>query len=340
MKILILGGTRFVGRHIVDALLERGHDVTLFNRGKSNRAVFPDLQQVHGDRATDLPLLGERAWDSVVDTSGYLPRDVDASAGFFADRVSHYLFVSSISAYAHPSATDEDAPLAKMPEGVAATEVTTETYGALKVLCEAHVRNAFGRRAAIVRPGVVAGPHDPTDRFTYWPVRIDAGGTAVAPDGPDHPIQYIDARDLAQFVAALIEERDSGTYNAVTEPGSHTFGDLIDACRRASASSVEVQWIDEATLQRANVQPWTELPLWIPRNTEDFTHLRVPNARACARGLHTRPLTETVRDTLAWARAAGKRLDALANGLSPAREREICDLSRSPAPGEPRPGGL
>jgi 2'-hydroxyisoflavone reductase len=325
--VLILGGTRFVGRHIVDALLQRGHDVVLFNRGKSNRSAFADLEQIHGDRTTDLPKLGERTWDAVVDTSGYFPRDVETSARYFSDRASYYLFVSSISAYdfaaASPDAVDEDAPLAKMPEGADATEVTPETYGALKALCEAIVRDAFGERAAIVRPGVVAGPHDPTDRFTYWPVRIDAGGTALAPDGPEHPIQYIDARDLAQFAAALIENRRSGTYNAVTQHSSRTFGELIEACRRASASPAGVRWIDEATLQNAGVEPWTELPLWIPRDTEDFTHLRVSNERAAACGLQTRPIAETVRDTLAWARAAHKRLDDLENGLSPSRERDL-----------------
>lgn len=330
MRVLVLGGTRFVGRHIVDALLERGHDVTLFNRGKSDPNAFANLEQIHGDRATDLQQLGDRTWDALVDTSGYLPRDVEYAASFFAGRTRHYVFISSISAYdfakANPESMDEDAPLAELPEGANTTEVTPETYGPLKAGCEHAVRNTFAERAAIVRPGVVAGPHDPTDRFTYWPVRIDAGGIALAPDGPEHPIQYIDGRDLAQFVAVLIENRDGGTYNAVTQPGTRTFGDLIDACRRASSSPAEVRWVDEATLLEANVEPWSDLPLWIPRDTEDFTHVRVSNARAAARGLRTRPVAETVRDTLAWAHAARKSVENLENGLPASRELEICDL--------------
>lgn len=334
MKVLVLGGTRFVGRHIVDALLERGHDVTLFNRGKSDPNAFASLEQVHGDRATDLQQLGDRTWDAVVDTSGYLPRDVEYAASFFAGRTRHYVFISSISAYdfakADPESMDEDTPLAKLPEGANAAEVTPETYGPLKALCETAVRATFADRAAIVRPGVVAGPHDPTDRFTYWPVRIDAGGIVLAPDGPEHPIQYIDGRDLAQFVAVLVESRDGGTYNVVTQPSTRTFGELIDACRRASSSRAEVRWVDEGTLLKANVEPWSDLPLWIPRDTEDFTHLRVSNARAIARGLQTRPIAETVRDTLAWARAAHKRIDSLENGLSPSRERDLLGATRVP----------
>lgn len=340
MNVLVLGGTRFVGRHIVDALVDRGHRVTLFNRGRSDPDAFANLEQIRGDRSTDLPLLGERTWEAVIDTSGYLPRDVETSARYFVERTAQYLFVSSISAYAHPDAMHEDAPLAQLPEGADTSKVVPETYGALKALCEAAARSAFGERAAIVRPGVVAGPYDPTDRFTYWPVRIDAGGTALAPDAPEHPIQYIDARDLAQFVALLVENGDGGTYNVVTQPGTHTFGELIDACRRACASPAAVRWIDEAALLHENVEPWSELPLWIPRDSENFPCLRASCERAAARGLTTRPLAQTVRDTLAWARGADRRLGGLEAGLTPERERGICDFCDSQAAEPARPGGL
>ena len=326
MNVLIIGGTRFVGRHIVDVLLERGHRVTLFNRGISNASAFDGVEQIHGDRARDLHRLDGRTWDAVVDACGYTPDVVEQSARYFAERTGRYVFISTISVYDFNAANariDEDSALAVLPGGADRATVTPESYGPLKVLCEAVVRSTYRQRASIVRPGLVAGPHDPTDRFTYWPVRVDAGGTVLAPESPQHPVQYIDARDLARFTVRVLDSDDSGTYNAVTPPGAVTFGELLDACRRAAASDARVQWVDGGFLQAHDVQPWADLPMWIPAGPEFAGHLSVSAARALVRGLEPRSVADTARDTLAWARAAGKRAGALKAGLSPEREAQL-----------------
>lgn len=327
MNVLIIGGTRFVGRHIVDVLLERGHRVTLFNRGITNASAFAGVEQVHGDRAGDLHLLDGRTWDAVVDACGYTPDAVEHSARYFADRTARYVFISTISVYDFNAAdvgrVDEDSPLSVLPAGADRSSVTPESYGPLKVLCEALVRSTYRQRACIVRPGLVAGPHDPTDRFTYWPVRVDAGGTVLVPEKPKHPVQYIDARDLALFTVRLIEAGDGGTYNAVTPAGAVTFGELFDACRGGAASAAQAQWVDGGFLQTHGVEPWSDLPLWIPAGSEFAGHLHVSSARALVRGLEPRPVAQTVRDTLAWARVSGKSAGALKAGLSLEREAEL-----------------
>jgi 2'-hydroxyisoflavone reductase len=326
MNVLIIGGTRFVGRHIVDALIERGHRVTLFNRGVSNASAFEDVEQVHGDRARDLHLLDGRTWDVVVDACGYTPDVVEQSARYFAERTARYIFISTISVYDFNAATariDEDSKLAVLPAGADRSTVTPESYGPLKVLCEEVVRSTYRHRASIVRPGLVAGPHDPTDRFTYWPVRMEAGGTVLAPESAEHPVQYIDARDLAHFTVRLLESADSGTYNAVTPPGAVTFGELLEACGRAAASGVRIQWVNGGFLEAHGVQPWADLPMWIPAGSQFAAHLSVSGARALVRGLQPRSVAETVRDTLAWAKLTGRRMGELKAGLSPAREAEL-----------------
>jgi 2'-hydroxyisoflavone reductase len=333
MSVLILGGTRFVGRHIADALIARGYCVTLFNRGHSNPPVHADLEQIRGDRTTDLHRIGDRKWDAVIDTSGYTPDVVERSTRYFADRTHRYLFISTISVYdeAQTDGPDEDARLHVLPRDADPTEFNVEYYGALKALCEAVVRSTFRHRASIVRPGLVAGPYDPTDRFTYWPVRVDAGGEILAPPSAAEPIQYIDVRDLAEFCAHLLKCDDGGTYNCVTPAHALTFGDLFDACARVSSSAPEYVWADAEFLQQHEVNPWSDFPLWIPA-TAVHRHIQYANAnRALVRGLQIRPLLETVRDTLVWARATGKRLGALSNGLTPEREaqllREFADKS-------------
>lgn len=324
MNVLLLGGTRFVGRHIADALAARGHEVTLFNRG-SDPSVHAELEQVHGDRARDLQRLDGRSWDAVVDTSGYTPDVVGTSARYFAERARRYVFVSTISVYDHErtSGPDEDSPLMQFPQGADPSQYSDERYGALKVLCETQVNDIFGDRAAIVRPGLVAGPFDPTDRFTYWPVRFDEGGDVLAPAAAAR-VQYIDARDLAAFVAGLAEGAAAGTYNCVTPRGSLTFADLFDAClAQASAEDANVVAMPDEFFATHNVRPWTELPLWIPSASELAGIAAADSSRALAAGLHIRPLRETVRDTLAWARVAEKRPGALKAGLSPEREAEL-----------------
>lgn len=325
MDVIILGGTRFVGRHVADALIARGHNVTLFNRGRSNPNAHADLEQIHGDRATDLHRIGERKYDAVVDTSGYTPDVVQRSTRYFADRTHRYLFISTISVYdeARIGGPDEDAPLHVLPRDADPTEFNVEYYGALKALCEAVVRSTFRYRVSIVRPGLVAGPYDPTDRFTYWPVRVDAGGEVLAPPSPAEPVQYIDVRDLAEFAVHLLECDDGGTYNCVTPVGALTFGELFDACNRAASSAPEYMWANAGFLREHEVNPWSDFPLWIPADQPHRAIQRTNSARALVRGLNVRPLLETVRDTMTWARAAGKHLGTLGAGLTPQREAEL-----------------
>jgi 2'-hydroxyisoflavone reductase len=330
MNVLIIGGSRFVGRHITDALIARGHRVTHFNRGQSDPAGRDDVEIVHGDRAVDLERLGEATWDVVFDMCGYTPDIVEYSCRYFADRTGRYVFISTVSVYDSDktNGADEDAALLVLPPGVDRTVLDFEHYGALKALCEDAVRNTFRHRASILRPGLVAGPYDPTDRFTYWPVRIAADGTVLAPVSADEPLQYIDARDLARFSVHIAEGGDGGTYNCVTPRGSLRFGELLKACARAAHSGASFVWVDAEFLQENQVESWSDVPLWIPQGHPHRSITNADSSRAIARGLKIRPLPETVRDTLLWAGTAEKQLGSLKAGLSPERERELLSAYR------------
>jgi 2'-hydroxyisoflavone reductase len=333
VNILVLGGSRFVGRHITDAFLARGHYVTHFNRGISDPQGRADVETIHGDRASDLVRLGDRAWDAVIDTSGYTPDVVERSARFFAERAGWYLFISTISVYdiSKTDGPDEDAPLSTLPPDADRTQMVPETYGALKVLCEEVVRSMFRQRATILRPGLVAGSDDPTDRFTYWPLRVAAGGQILVPVAPSEPLQYIDVRDLAEFALNLVEKHDCGTYNCVTPRGSLRFGDLLDACERVAHSAPSFTWVDADFLREHEVNPWSDLPLWTPAGDPHRGTINASSVRGLVRGLRNRPLLQTVRDTLAWARVARKRLGALRAGLSPEREHDLLTAFAGPA---------
>ena len=341
LNILIIGGTRFVGRHITGALRAAGHRVTHFNRGltappQGRGRSIPhndnEVETIHGDRKSDLARSGDRRWDAVIDTSGYTPDIVQRSARYFANLTDRYLFISTISVYdeSRTSGPDEDAPLHVLPPGADSSEFNVEYYGALKALCENAVRSTYRHRATILRPGLVAGPYDPTDRFTYWPVRVYAGGNVLAPVSPNEPLQYIDARDLAKFAVHTIERADSGTYNCVTQAGSLHFGDLLETCRRAARSNASVIWADAKFLEEKRVNPWSDLPLWIPDGDPHRGIMSADSSRALVAGLHPRSLSETVRDTLAWARSAGKHFGALTAGLTPERENELLTEYRVP----------
>lgn len=324
MHLLVLGGTRFVGRHLVEAALEHGHQVTLFNRG-THADVFPGLELVRGDRTRpgDLAQLEGRRFDAAIDTSGYVPAHVRASARLLAPTVGRYLFVSTISVYAQPfeAGGDEDAPLLGWPEGLdpATEEFMGEAYGPLKVRCEREVTAAFGERALVLRPGVVVGPHDPTDRFTYWVRRAARGGRLLAPDGPGTTTQWIDGRDLAAFGVAGLERGLAGTFNVVTPAGAHTLGGLIEAGRAVAGSDAEPVWVPEAFLLEREVAPFTEVPMWVPAAWAGL--MQASSERAHAAGLSTRAVEATVRDTLAWDRERGE--PELQAGLDAAREREL-----------------
>ena len=318
MRILILGGTSFAGRHLAALALERDHELTLFNRGRTRPELFAEAERITGERAGSLDGLRGRRFDAVVDMSGYFPADVERSARLLAPAAGSYLFVSSRSVYADHSVPglDETAALAELPPGAPSDEITGESYGPLKVACERAVQDAFAGRAVILRPGLIVGPHDPTGRFTYWPSRVAEGGDVLAPAPPDQAVQLIDARDLAAFALALVERGAEGTFDVVTPAGMLTLGGVLDACREACGSEAAPVWVDERFLLDHAVEPWTELPLWTPG--EDFAGFqRSDTSRAVAAGLTVRPIAETAADTLAWAATA-----APDPGAAMTRERE------------------
>lgn len=331
MRLLVLGGTVFLGRHLVEAALAAGHTVTLFNRGRRNPELFPGVEKLRGDRDGDLESLRGRTWDAVIDPSGYVPRIVRASAELLAGSVGQYTFISSLSVYADPvaSGTAEDGRLAVLPAGREGTEeITGDTYGALKVLSEQAAEASLPGRTLIIRPGLIVGPHDPSDRFTYWPVRVARGGEVLAPGDPDRHVQFIDVRDLAAWILRLVEARQTGTFNVTGPVPSLTMGRLLDSCRLIAGSDAAFTWVPEALLLAHNVAPYTELPLWIPSVDAGFDRFNV--SRALAAGLTFRPLETTIRDTLAWdaTRPVGAERR---NGLKSEREAALLAAFRSTA---------
>jgi 2'-hydroxyisoflavone reductase len=302
MKLLILGGPKFVGRHLIDAALAANHEVTLFNRGQTNPDAYPEVEKLRGDRDGDLAALHGRSWDAVMDTSGYLPRLVADSARLLADRVSHYTFVSSLSVYASMATPhqDESAAVGRLADE-SVEEITGETYGPLKVLCEQAVERHFPGRALHVRAGIIAGPYDPTDRFTYWPWRVQEGGEVLAPGTPEAPLQFVDGRDLAAWMVQMTADRQPGTFNATGPATPLTWGEMLATCQTVSPNPSRLTWVDDAFLLEREIEPWRDLPLWIPASADNAPGLyTIDCRRAVAAGLTFRPLAETVRDTLAW----------------------------------------
>jgi len=318
MKLLVLGGTRFLGRHLVAAALARGHAVTLFNRGRTAPGLFAGIEELRGDRDSDLASLRGRSWDAVIDTCGYLPRVVRRSAQALQDAIGRYLFVSSVSVYddARVAGQDEDAPRAQLP--VPHCEDISSHYGALKAACEDEVLAAFGGRAIVLRPGLIVGPFDPTGRFTYWVKRVVRGGAVLAPAAPDYPVQFIDVRDLAAWALDLIASGRAGVFNASGPAAPLTFGAFLDECRRALGARAEFVWPDAAFLVRRGVAPWTQLPLYAGDDGRGLCQVSL--ARALANGLRLRPAGQTCADTARW---AGNSPLPDGVGLSPDREAEL-----------------
>jgi len=326
MKILIIGGTRFLGRHLVNSARARGHEVTLFNRGITNPDIFLSVKKIQGDREKDLDkLLGHR-WDVVIDTSGYIPRLVKMSAEALKDAVESYIFISSLSVYADFSRTgiNESSPVGKIDDE-SIEEITNETYGPLKVLCEKAVQDVFGISSLIVRPGLIVGPHDPTDRFTYWPVRVARGGDILAPDRPDAPIQIIDARDLTDFIVELVQQSVSGIFNATGPDYGLTMGTMLETCKQVSGSEANFKWAPVEFLEQNNVSPWSDMPAWIPDQGDGAGFARVDVSKAMNAGLVFSPLKDTIRDTLEWVRTSSADHEWRA-GLKPEREKELLEL--------------
>jgi 2'-hydroxyisoflavone reductase len=300
MRLLVLGGTKFLGRHAIDAALAAGHEVTLFTRGRTNPELFPEAEHLRGDRDGGLEALAARSWDGVIDTSGFVPRIVRQSAELLRDSVQRYVFVSSISVYDDFSApVDESSPVAQLEDP--SSEEVLEHYGALKASCEEAVEEAYGDRSARVRAGLIVGPHDATDRFTYWPRRIAGGGNVLCPGNPEAPVQFVDVRDLGAWLVKLALEGPGGVFNATGPAEPLSFVEVLNRMRGTIGSDAKLVWTDEQRILAADVQPWTELPLWLP-GSEHAGMARADISRALAAGLTFRPLDETIADTLAWDR--------------------------------------
>jgi len=326
MKILIIGGTRFLGRHLVNSARVRGHQVTLFNRGITNPNLFLQVKKIQGDREKDLERLIGQNWDAVIDTCGYFPRIVRMAAEALKDKTESYVFISSISVYADFSkiGINESDPLGKI-EDETIEDRTGAAYGPLKALCEQAVQDVFGIDSLIIRPGLIVGPHDPTDRFTYWPVRVARGGDILAPGQADGLTQMIDVRDLADFIVGLIEQNICGVFNA-TGPGRPlNFGTLLDTCKLICASDAKFKWAPLDFLNRNKVAPWSELPAWLPDQGEDAGFARVDISKAVNAGLKFLPLEQTIHDTLEWANSRPQEHEWLA-GLKAEREKELLQL--------------
>lgn len=300
LSILILGGTGHLGPHIVDAARARGHQITLFNRGKTRPGLYPDLEKLHGDRDGKLDALAGRKWDAVVDTSGYVPRLVKASAELLAPNVGQYVFISSVSVYAREDqpGADETAPLATMADP--SSEEILANYGALKARCEQAAEAALPGRTTNIRPGLIIGPGDMTGRFTHWPTRIADGGEVLAPGDGSTPTQYIDGRDLGAFIVKVIEDRTVGIFNALGPAQRITMKQVLDACNAAGGGKAQLTWVPAAFLAEQGVEAWSEMPMWFDATGETAGFGSASNRRAVAAGLTFRPIEDTARDTLAW----------------------------------------
>jgi 2'-hydroxyisoflavone reductase len=336
MKLLILGGTKFLGRHLVEAALARGCEVTLFNRGQLNPELFPEVEKLRGDRDGGLEALRGRRWDAAVDTSGFIPRVVRDSAGLLSAGVEHYTFLSSVSAYRDTDVpgVDESYPVAavtdeRLREAESLTQSESiaapffgEMYGALKALCERAAEEAMPGRVLNVRAGLIVGPYDHTDRFTYWPRRVAGGGDVLAPGDPARQVQFVDARDLAAWILDMAGRRRAGTYTAAGPDYELTMGRFLEECKGATGGDARFVWVDERFLLDSGVTPWMELPLWTNPDGGNRYMLSVNVGKAVAAGLRFRPVAETARDTLEWDLTRPPDAERKA-GLAREREREV-----------------
>ena len=338
MKLLILGGTRFVGRHLITAALARNHQVTLFNRGKHLSAALTNVETIYGDRNSDLVKLQGRRWDAVVDTSGYLPRTVRASAESLSHSVDAYVFISSLSVYADMSVfgIDETAPLATLTSeqldkanaidssGQISAVTYGGMYGGLKALCEQVAEEVLPNRVLIIRPGLIVGPYDYTDRFTYWVERVARGGEVLAPGRPDRYLQLIDARDLSEWIVRMIERKETGVYNASGLPHNLTMERVLEESQRVSDSDASFTWVSEDFLIQEKVAAWSEMPLWMPE--EGAPHFKgfmfINCNKAVDSGLSFRPLNDTIKDTLTW-RERNCLNEELKAGIDPDKEQRL-----------------
>ncbi len=323
-KLLVLGGTRFIGPPIVESALARGHEVTLFNRGKTNPELFPQCEKLRGDRDGDMSALHGRDWDAVIDTWTDMPRHVRSAAELLSEHVGQYLFVSSLNAVADLSKPHLDESAAKTPYDPKEDDnASPELFGARKARCEDLLEEVLPGRSTVVRPGLIVGPRDASDRFTYWPVRVARGGEVLAPGSGDDPTQIIDARDLGDFVVTLVERRTPGVFNVVGPDRTLSMRELLETCKAVSKSDATFTWVDARFLLEQKVAPWTDMPAWLPSLEPGEGFWTIDVRKAIAAGLRFRPLETSVRDTLAWHTLPEDRQAKLKRGLSPEREQEV-----------------
>jgi len=334
LKILILGGTGFTGPFQVQYALSRGHKVTVFNRGKSHPGELPkEAEQLIGDRNGQLDSLKGRKWDVCIDIPTTLPVWVRDAAQILQGNVGRYIFVSTISVYSDVSkpGADESAPLAKYTGADAMKETSTTLtasnyalYGPLKALSEAEAEKWFPGKTLVVRPGLIVGPGDPSDRFTYWPWRVDKGGEVLAPGNPTDPVQFIDARDLAEWIIRMAEQDTTGTFNATGPKEKLGVGGMLDGIKKATKSNAQFTWVNADFLAEQKVQPWSDMPVWIPPRGEEAGFASISIQKALDKGLTFRPLTDTAQATLAWFKKQPvERQAKLRAGLTAEREAAV-----------------
>ena len=341
MKILLLGGTGFLGPAIVEVGLERRHELTLFNRGKTHPGLFPNVEKLQGDRdKDDYKSLEGREWDAVIDTSANMPAWARKSVEVLKGKVKQYLFTSTISVYPENSfqqaGKDETAPVSPWPDGADERQFKMELYGPGKARCEQIIAEAFPGHATIVRPGLIVGPGDYSDRFTYWPVRIDKGGEVLAPGVPNSPVQFIDARDLGAWIVKMIEDGHSGTYNATGPRDRLSMAEMLYGIKAITIAGAQFTWVDEKFLLDQKVGPWMEMPLWIPQAHDSLGFSQISIERALAHGLAFRSLADTASATLAFAKTrsttrnwhAGLAADKEASILKAWHERKTDSTSQ------------
>lgn len=325
LRVLILGGTGFIGPHFVTALTAGGHNVTLFNRGRRKHDPMPHVETLIGDRNGQVDALKGRDWDVAIDDSGYTPRQVRLSAELLQEHIQQYVFISTISAYADLATPniDESYRLAQLKDP-SVEQINDDTYGGLKASCEELVERTYGAHATVIRPTFIVGPGDTSDRFTYWPARVARGGEMLAPGKPSDPIQFIDVRDLADFVRLSVEQRLAGRYNLCNPPHAVTMGMLLDESKRITHADTRFVWANAEFLEAEHLIDSGAIPIWAPPSGEYAGAALISSKRAVSSGLKFRSLDVTVRDTLAWqAQRPARQRETLRAGLSPEREAEL-----------------
>jgi len=336
LEILVLGGTGLIGPPMVEYALARGHNLTLFNRGKTNSHLFPDVERIKGDRNDDISALEKavadgRRWDVVIDNTASIPRWVSESAGLLSGAADLYLYTSSISAYADSSVpgSDETAAVGQISsedEALVKTtkDITGENYGPLKARCEEEARKAFPGKAIVVRPGLIVGPGDYSDRFSYWPIRIFDGGEVMAPGNPDDPVQFIDSRDLGEWYIRLVEAKAVNTYNGVGPRSPMSIAGMLYGIRAAVDNEISFTWVDAEFLEKHEVQPWMEMTVWVPPVGEYAGFSSSSIQRALDAGLSFRPLADTANATMDyWNSLPEERRATPRAGLSPEKEKKV-----------------